>query len=63
MLQKNHPDAAAGLDLARFTFELDQYGVEVQTMVDSIFSKAAVRTEPGNDAELRIECFLNANRY
>ena len=37
VLQKNHPDAAAGLDLARFTFELDQYGVEVQTMVDSIF--------------------------
>ena len=38
MLQKRHPDAAAGLDLARFTFELDQYGFEVQTMVDSIFS-------------------------
>ena len=38
MLQKKHPDAAAGLDLARFTFELDQYGIEVQTMVDSIFS-------------------------
>lgn len=41
MLQKNHPDAAAGLDLARFTFELDQYGVEVQTMVDSIFSNGS----------------------
>jgi putative nucleotidyltransferase with HDIG domain len=38
VLQKKHPDAVAGLDLARFTFELDQYGVEVQTMVDSIFS-------------------------
>jgi HD-like signal output (HDOD) protein len=37
-LQKNHPDVAAGLDLARFTFELDPYGMEVQTMVDSIFS-------------------------
>ncbi len=31
-------NAGAGLDLARFTFEMDQYGVEVQTMVDSIFS-------------------------
>jgi putative nucleotidyltransferase with HDIG domain len=41
-LRKNHPKAAAGLDLARFTFELDQYGVEVQTMVDSIFSVATV---------------------
>jgi HD-like signal output (HDOD) protein len=41
-LRKNHPEAAAGLDLARFTFELDQYGVEVQMMVDSIFSGATV---------------------
>jgi HD-like signal output (HDOD) protein len=41
-LRKSHPEAAAGLDLARFTFELDQYGVEVQTMVDSIFSRATV---------------------
>jgi putative nucleotidyltransferase with HDIG domain len=41
-LRRNHPDAAAGLDVARFTFELDQYGVEVQTMVDSIFSAATV---------------------
>lgn len=38
VLKEKHPDTAAGLDLARFTFELDQYGVEVQTMVDSIFS-------------------------
>lgn len=38
VLQKGHPSAVAGLDLARFTFELDQYGVEVQAMVDSIFS-------------------------
>lgn len=38
VLKKKHPDTAAGLDRARFTFELDQYGVEVQTMVDSIFS-------------------------
>jgi len=43
VLQKNHPDASAGLDLARFTFELDQYGIEVQTMVDSIFSNASSR--------------------
>jgi putative nucleotidyltransferase with HDIG domain len=42
VLQRKHPDAAAGLDLARFTFELDQYGVEVQTMVDSIFSNGSV---------------------
>lgn len=41
-LRKRHPDAAAGLDVARFTFELDQYGMEVQTMVDSIFSSAPV---------------------
>ena len=41
-LRKRHPEAAAGLDLARFTFELDQYGVEVQTMVDSIFSSVTV---------------------
>jgi HD-like signal output (HDOD) protein len=41
-LRKNHPEAAAGLDLARFRFELDQYGVEVQMMVDSIFSGATV---------------------
>jgi hypothetical protein len=41
-LCNNHPEAAAGLDLARFTFELDQYGLEVQTMVDSIFSGAVV---------------------
>jgi hypothetical protein len=41
-LRKNHPEAAAGLDLARFTFELDQYGVEVQTMVDSVFSSVTV---------------------
>jgi putative nucleotidyltransferase with HDIG domain len=40
VLRRKHPDAAAGLDVARFTFELDQYGVEVQTMVDSIFSNA-----------------------
>ena len=41
-LRKNHPDAATGLDMARFTFELDQYGVEVQAMVDSIFAGVAV---------------------
>jgi HD-like signal output (HDOD) protein len=41
-LQKLHLEAAAGLDLARFTFELDQYAVEVQTMVDSIFASVPV---------------------
>ena len=40
VLRKNHPEAASGLDLARFTFELDQDGVEVQTMVDSIFTNS-----------------------
>lgn len=37
VLQKKHPAAAAGLDLARFTFELDQYAIEVQALVNSIF--------------------------
>jgi HD-like signal output (HDOD) protein len=41
-LRKRHPEAAAQLDLARFTFELDQYGTEVQTTVDSIFSSVPV---------------------
>jgi putative nucleotidyltransferase with HDIG domain len=36
-LQKKYP-AAAELDLARFTFELDAYAAEVQRMVDSIFA-------------------------
>jgi HD-like signal output (HDOD) protein len=38
VLKKKHPDTAAGLDMARFTIELDQYGMEVETLVDSIFS-------------------------
>jgi HD-like signal output (HDOD) protein len=38
VLKKKHPDTAPGLDMARFTIELDLYGVEVQKMVDSIFS-------------------------
>jgi HD-like signal output (HDOD) protein len=41
VLGKKHPDTAAGLDMARFTIELDQYGVEVQKMVDSIFSNSS----------------------
>jgi HD-like signal output (HDOD) protein len=36
MIQKKYP-AAAALDMARFTFELDEYAVEVQSLVDSIF--------------------------
>lgn len=42
ILREKHPEAAAGLDLARFTFELDQYAVEVQAMVASIFCGATV---------------------
>jgi HD-like signal output (HDOD) protein len=40
VLQKRHP-AAAALDLARFTFELDEYAIEVQRLVDSIFGAGA----------------------
>jgi len=36
VLQKKYP-AAAALDLALFTFELDEYAVEVERLVDSIF--------------------------
>jgi HD-like signal output (HDOD) protein len=41
VLQKKYP-AAAVMDLARFTFELDQYAIEVQQMVDNIFAVGAV---------------------
>lgn len=41
VLKKKHPATAAGFDMARFTIELDQYGVEVQTLVDSIFSNGS----------------------
>ena len=41
LLAKNHP-SASDLDLARFTFELDDHAVAVQSMVDSIFSGAKV---------------------
>ncbi len=41
-LQKKYP-AAAALDLARFTFELDEYAIEVQGLVDSIFGAGAAR--------------------
>jgi putative nucleotidyltransferase with HDIG domain len=37
ILQQKYP-AVAGLDLARFTFELDEYAARVETMVDSIFA-------------------------
>lgn len=37
VLQKKYP-AAAALDLARFTFELDEHAVQVQALVDSIFA-------------------------
>ena len=39
-LQGKYP-AAAELDLARFTFELDTYAAEVQRMVDAIFAVGA----------------------
>jgi len=38
VLKKKHPDTAAALDMPRFTIELDQYGVDVQPLVGSIFS-------------------------
>jgi HD-like signal output (HDOD) protein len=40
VLQKRYP-AAAAFDLARFTFELDEYAIEVQRLVDSIFGAGA----------------------
>jgi len=42
LLQQRYP-AAAELDLARFTFELDAYAVEVQATVDSIFANGGVK--------------------
>lgn len=42
LLQEKHP-AAAALDLARFTLELDEHAVQVQALVDSIFAKGTVR--------------------
>ena len=41
VLQKKYP-AAAALDLALFTFELDEYAIEVQRLVDSIFGAGVV---------------------
>ena len=38
VLQQKYPRAAE-LDLARFTFELDEHAVQVQAMVDSIFGE------------------------
>ena len=43
VLQKGHGAAAAELDLARFTFELDEHAVRIQELVDSIFAPEAVR--------------------
>jgi hypothetical protein len=43
-----------GQDLARCIFELDQYGREAQTMMDSIFSNGHGMHGPGQRAELRI---------
>jgi putative nucleotidyltransferase with HDIG domain len=37
-LQRKYP-SAADFDLARFTFELDEYAIQVQALVDSIFGK------------------------
>jgi HD-like signal output (HDOD) protein len=42
LLQEKYP-AAAELDLARFTFELDAYAAEVQRMVDAIFAVGGAR--------------------
>ena len=41
VLQKRYP-AAAALDMALFTFELDEHAVQVCELVDSIFSGTAV---------------------
>ena len=41
LLAASHP-AALELDLARFTFELDEHAVHVEAMVDSIFGGAKV---------------------
>jgi putative nucleotidyltransferase with HDIG domain len=42
LLQRKYP-AAAAFDLARFTFELDEYAVEVQGLVESIFANGKVQ--------------------
>jgi putative nucleotidyltransferase with HDIG domain len=39
LLQNKYP-AAAEMDVARFTFELDDYALAVQALVDSIFGKS-----------------------
>jgi len=41
-LEQKYP-AAGALDLARFTLELDEYAVEVQGLVDSIFGVGATK--------------------
>src|SRR5262249_37268116 len=41
LLVERHPQVSE-LDLARFTFELDEHAVHVQEMVDSIFGAAKV---------------------
>jgi len=42
VLQQKYP-ATAGLDLARFTFELDEYAIAVRGLVDSIFAPSGVK--------------------
>ena len=42
LLQQKYP-AAAAFDLARFTFELDEYAVEVQGLVEFIFANGKVQ--------------------
>jgi HD-like signal output (HDOD) protein len=42
ILQQKYP-AAAALDLARFTFELDEHAVKVQELVDTIFASQGVK--------------------
>lgn len=41
LLQQKYPRAAE-LDMARFTFELDEHAVQVHALVDSIFGKESV---------------------
>jgi len=42
ILQKKYP-AAAGLDMARFTLELDEYAIQVQALVASIFANGGAK--------------------
>ena len=42
VLERKHPSAAK-LDLARFTFELDEYATKVRQLVDSIFADGGAK--------------------